>query len=309
VTDSGTGNTTSRVGDRQPHNAANPAGEPRPEADVGSQPVAEPASEVAKRSPWYARIARALPHSTGWIATILVGSLLVPAITKQWSDRPRELEIKTTLIREISELTTDTVTAHVMELRQATPTARLLQARDAALANAKANASKADIADAQRKYDAALDAKLVETQTTHAQKYLAWSNKGAAVRAQLLAYFSGTHLVDDWDALSTAVVSYILLGTGNCGRSGLVNTLRSYFGSDESVRNVQWQLLEKSYYVDSQCYVGDAQSSGFLETYDFLGSQLMLKQQKMLDTIMQADMVGFSKGWRDLLNDVISGGS
>jgi hypothetical protein len=301
MTDSGTG-STSGLGDRQPHSAATPDGEPRREADVGAQPVTEPAAEVAKPSPWYTRLARALPRPTAWIATIVVGSLLVPAITKQWSDRPRELEIKTTLVREISELTTDTITAHVMEIFGTTPTARLLEFRKTAFDNA----SKADKAEARKRYEAAIDAKVKETQTIHAQKYSAWRNRGAAIKAQLSAYFSGAQFASDWDALDTAMISFMRLGTADCDRSGDVKNVRSYLAGDPTSANVQWPLLEKSYYSDSTCYVGNW--LGFRYTYNYVGSRLIVKQQRILDSIMKADMVGFSRGWNDLIKDVISGG-
>jgi hypothetical protein len=296
MTDSGTGSTTSRVDDRQPHSTATADGEPRPEADVGARPVTEPAVEVAKPSPWYGRLARALPRSTAWIATILVGSLLVPAITKQWSDRPRELEIKTTLVREMSELTTDTITAYVAEIFVTTPAARLLGVRKAALDRA----SKAD-----RVYDA----KLQETAATEGQKYSAWRTKGAAIRAQLKAYFSGTQLTRDWDALNIAVISFIRLGSAGCDMSDDIKILRSYLANDQSSANIRWQLLGKSSYYDSGCYIGNAKLGDYRNTYNYVGSRLIAKQQEILDSIMKADMVGFSKGWHDLIKDMMSGGS
>jgi hypothetical protein len=304
MTDSDTRRSASRIGDKQPSSAGAPEDGLEPDADLGSRTANKPVAQVAYRSPWYARLARALPRSTGWIATILVGSLLVPAITKQWSDRPKELEIKTTLIREISELTTDTVTTWQMELSSTTPAARLLEVRKAAIENA----SKAEKADAQKKYNDAFEAKVVETQRILGEKYLAWRNKGAAVKAQLLAYFSETHLADDWDALSVAVVSYTRLVSKECKRTSDVTLLRSYLGSDESMKSVQWQHLEKSPYTDSDCSVGQDFGS-FYSGYSLLASQLLVKEQQILDSIMKADMVGFSKGWRDLLSDVVSGGA
>jgi hypothetical protein len=305
MTDSGTGSTTSRVGNGQPHSAATADGELRAEADVGTRPVTEPAAEVARPSPWHARLARGLPRPTAWIATIVVGSLLVPAITKQWSDRPRELEIKTTLVREISELTTDVVTARVAEIYSSTPTARLLREQEAALNRA----SKANKAEARKRYDAAFEAKVRETQTIYAQNYSTWKTKGAAIRAQLSAYFSGTQLARDWDALDTAMSSFIYLSLAECDRSGDVQNLRAYLVSDQASANIQWQLLEKSIYTDSGCYVGDANAPVFRSTYDYVSDRLILKQQQILDSVMKADMVGFSRGWHDLVKDVISGGS
>lgn len=305
MTDSGNGGTTSRVGDRQPHSAATPDGEPIPEADVGARPVTEPAVEAAKLSPWYARFARALPRPTAWIVTIVVGSLLVPAITKQWSDRPRELEIKTTLVREISELTTDTITAPVLEVFESTPAARLVQWRKAILDKA----SKADKAEAHKQWQAAVDAKVKETQTVYDQKYSTWKNKGAAIKAQLSAYFSETQLASSWEALETAVLSFLRLSSADCNRSDDVKNVRSYLASDQASANVQWPLFERAYYSDSQCYVGDAKAVGFRYAYNYVGSRIIIKQQQILDSIMKSDMVGFSRGWHDLVKDIISGGS
>jgi hypothetical protein len=236
----------------------------------------------------------------------VVGSLLVPAITKQWSDRPRELEIKTTLVREISELTTDTVTAHVTQMYSATPTARVLQMRITALKNAR---SKADKAEAQKRYDAALDANLKESQTILSQKWSIWKTKGAAIRAQLSAYFSGTQLTSNWDALAVAMVAFMRLASNACDRSGDVGNVRSFLASDQTSASIQWQLLEKSIGTDSGCFLGNAKLAQFRYTYEYVGGRLILKQQQILDSIMKADMVGFSRGWHDLVKDVMSGGS
>jgi hypothetical protein len=199
-------------------------------------------------------------------------------------------------------LTTDAITAHVMEIFGTTPTARLLEFRKTAFDNA----SKADKAEARKRYEAAIDAKVKETQTIHAQKYSAWRNRGAAIKAQLSAYFSGSQLASDWDALDTAMISFMRLGTGDCDRSSDVKGVRSYLAGDPTSANIQWPLLEKSYYTDSGCYVGDW--AGFRYTYNYVGSRLIVKQQRILDSIMKADMVGFSRGWNDLITDVISGG-
>jgi hypothetical protein len=302
MTRSDTGSSAARTGDEQPRSTAD-SQDTRREADLSKQNVNEPVAEVARRSPWYAGFVRMLPRSTGWIVTLLAGSLLVPAITKQWSDRPRELEIKTSLVREISELTTDTVTTPRFVLTGSTPAARVLEEARTALARA----SKAEKADALKRYRAALDAKLAETQTIYTEESSTWRNKGAVVKAQLLAYFSGTTLADEWGAFVDAVTSYFYLHARDCNRTAAVTRLRSYLGGDDSAKTVQWKLLEKSPYSDTECYVGDFQ--GFLATYSVLADLLLGRQQQILASIMEADMVGFSKGWRDLLSDIVSGGS
>jgi hypothetical protein len=304
MTDSGDGSTTSRVGDRQPHSPATPDGEPRPEADLDARPVTEPAVEVAKPAPWYARLARALPRAIPWIATIVIGSLLVPAITKQWSDRARELEIKTALVREISELTTDTVTAPVLEVFGATPTARLAEYRK----NLLNKASKADKAKALKQYEAAVDANVKEAQADYAKKYATWRNKGTAIRAQLSAYFSGAQLTNDWDALYYAVASFTRLSTNACDRSDDIKNVRSFFASEPFNKDIQWPLLEKARGVDAACYIGDRDLQAFRVTYSYVGDRIILQQQHILDSIMKADMVGFSNGWNDLVKDVVSSG-
>ena len=312
MADSGTGSTNSSVGDGQPRSTTPLEDGLGPEADLSTRNEHRPASQVAKASFWHGRVGRiirALPRSTGWIATILIGSLLVPALTKQWSDRTKELEIKTSLIREMSELTTDTVTAPVSDLYGFTPASRLLLLRTEELNRAKKarKASKAEIAEAQKKYDAAYEAKTLESSKSRAEKYVVWNNKGAAVKAQLSAYFSGTHLPDEWGALVTAVNYFTGLASLGCDRSADIAYLRSYLHDDESASKLQWQLLQKSPYEDSGCQVSDF--NGFMTNYNFLSSRLLLKEQKLLDSTMKADMVGFSKGWRDLFKDVISGGS
>jgi hypothetical protein len=297
-----TGSSASRMEDERPHSVAAPQDRPGREVDLSQQDTNEPVVEVPQRSSWYAGLARVLPRSTGWIATLLVGSLLVPAVTKQWSDRPRELEIKTSLIREISELTTDTVITPRLVLTGSTPAARLLDAAQADLSRA----SKADKADAMKKYRAAVDAKLRETQTLYTEKFSAWRNKGAVIKAQLLAYFSRTNLANEWGAFVDAMSSYFYLHSRNCYRTADVTRIRSYLAGDD-VKKVQWQLLEKAPFTDADCYVGNRQD--FLTTYSVLGELLLSRQQQMLRSIMEADMVGFSRGWHDLLSDIVSGGS
>jgi hypothetical protein len=312
MTDSGTGSTTSSVGDGQPSSTSPLEDDLGPEADLSTRNENKPISQVRKPSPWrdrLARLARALPRSTGWIATILIGSLLVPAVTKQWSDRPKELEIKTSLIREMSELTTDTINEPVNDLYGFTPASRLLLLREEDLAKAKKarKPSKADIAEAQKKRDDAYEAKTLESAKNRVERGVVWKNKGAAVKAQLSAYFSGTHLPREWDALVTAVVYFEGLASISCDRSANITYLRSYLHDDKSASMLQWQLFQKSPYEPSGCLVSDFKR--FIISYNFLASRLLLKEQKLLDSIMKSDMVGFSKGWHDLFNDVISGGS
>jgi hypothetical protein len=311
MTDSGTGGTNSSVGDGQPLSTTPLEDGLGPEADLSARNENRPDSQVAKSSFLHGRlgrIIRALPRSTGWIATILIGSLLVPAVTKQWSDRPKELEIKTSLIREMSELTTDTINEPVNDLYGFTPASRMITLREEALANAKKarKPSKADIAEAQKKLDDAYEAKVLEVTKNRVERGVVWKNKGNAIKAQLSAYFSSTHLPDEWDALVTAVVSFTRLNSTLCDRSGDVTLLRSYLQDDESVSNLQWQLFEKSPFT-SDCLVSDR--DGFISNYNLLSTRLLLKEQELADSIMKADMVGFSKGWHDLFKDVVSGGS
>ena len=207
----------------------------------------------------------------------------------------------------MSELTTDTVTEPVNDLFGFTPASRLLSLREEELAAKKARkASKADIAEAQKKRDDAYEAKTLEQQKDRVERGVAWKNKGNAIKAQLSAYFSGSHLPDEWDALVTAVVLFTGLDSTSCERSNNIAYLRSYLKDDESASNLKWQLFEKSPYTPV-CLWSDR--AAFIYNYNLLSIRLLLKEQKLTDSIMKADMVGFSKGWHDLFKDVISGGS
>jgi hypothetical protein len=113
----------------------------------------------------------------------LLTGLLVPAITRRWQDRQKELELKTELVSALSEVITSIVLAvqFVRLGRARTPTELMT----------------ADVlADRQRAFDEA---------------YRTWEVQSAVLGTKLQAYFSATRIPKGWTTFSEVVTDFYAL--------------------------------------------------------------------------------------------------
>jgi hypothetical protein len=109
------------------------------------------------------------------VAGGILSSVVVPALTRRWQNHQKELELKTGLVTEITDVVTGLVMAvQFAELGSTTQT--------------------------QEDFDTA---------------YRDWETKSAVIASKLRAYFPKTTLVDEWHALSRLATNfYALTGMG-----------------------------------------------------------------------------------------------
>jgi hypothetical protein len=125
----------------------------------------------------------------------LVTSVLVPRFTRQWQNRDKELDVKTTLVADISESVTDFVLAvQFAELKS--------------------------VSQSQADFDRA---------------FRQWEVDSAAIESKLQAYFPRSDVPEDWRRYSLVVTDfYALTGVDDpADRRELVDKFAVYFGENQ----------------------------------------------------------------------------
>lgn len=125
---------------------------------------------------------------------VLVTSVLVPRFTRQWQNRDKELDVKTTLVADISESVTDFVLAVQF-------------------------AELASVSQSQADFDRA---------------YRQWEVDSAAIESKLQAYFPRSDIPEEWRRYSLVVSDfYALSGVSDpADRRDLVDKFAAYFGEN-----------------------------------------------------------------------------
>jgi hypothetical protein len=124
----------------------------------------------------------------------LVTSVLVPRFTRQWQNRDKELDVKTTLVADISESVTDFVLAVQF-------------------------AELASVSQSQADFDRA---------------YRQWEVDSAAIESKLQAYFPRADIAEQWRRYSLLVTDFYRLSgvSDTAARRGLVRKFAAYFGEN-----------------------------------------------------------------------------
>jgi hypothetical protein len=242
------------------------------------------AGSVSRRD----RVASAFRRSGKWIAALVLASLVLPAVTTQWSDRQKELSLKESLI---SQLTLSAATAiegaHslVIEETQAGPLqAASLRPRYGAIA-------------------------------------MGWNVDIFTLESRLNAYFPHAKLRDKPHTRLGAAVrtynlrvqDYILLSGPTCSDTDLfrnaLKRLKSYL---PTIEEEDWLSLG---WIDEEANDEQPKRSGpcwrhaeeFRRAYqEPLGLKLLEKRGSLVETIVQSGAEGYYVGFRDLLRQVFS---
>ncbi len=249
-------------------------------------------------SPWYARVGRSLYRPLAWLVALLIGSLLIPAVTKQWTDRPKELELKNSLVKQITESTTHAIELNRINVANALPETT---AYSDAL-SAWRQAAPKDKAAALQSLKKAAAASRKAKQNIANEVYSTWQTNRALIGAQLQAYFPNTRLASAWPGYATAIYNFGQLGTSICTatRKEVVKQVQDYFNGNPALN---WNALLTPT-QDAQCQ-GDFVSS-FQSAYSSLANELVMRREPILDDILSPSVhaSGYSSGWRDLLRDI-----
>jgi hypothetical protein len=249
-------------------------------------------------SPWYTRVGQRLYRPLVWLVALVIGSLLIPAVTKQWTDRPKELELKNSLVKQITDST-----AHAIEINRINVGNVLPETRayfDALLVWQHA-APKDKPAALQSLQKAAAASRRAKQQVTN-EVYSTWQTNRAIIGAQLQAYFPNTRLTSEWSDYATAIYNFGQLGTAICkaDRQKVVKQVQDYFDGNLAIN---WNALQTPT-PDAQCQ-GDFVLP-FQKAYSSLADALVIRREPILGYILSPSVhaSGYSSGWRDLLRDI-----
>lgn len=240
---------------------------------------------------------------------------MVPAITTQWSDRQKELDLKTSLISRITGsaaiATQDTISL-IGDEKVVGDEAKSPPIKDAAQ-------YRNIIAAWRRQYRNTLKE---------------WRVAASTLQSELHAYFPDTTLegfaiddgrcetassqtasaprcsLDDAFGLYGRLVSdYIRLSLGECprdhGRRKAVGQIRSYFhGKLESVR---WKFIKQPPRVEHAPLVTDCwlKVDDFRQEHQDLGGRVLNQRNQLVDALIASHAAGYNVGFGDFLHQVI----
>jgi hypothetical protein len=255
---------------------------------VSAEEAADLRSKGRESSPWYAHVGRRIARPGAWVLGVALTSLLIPAITKQWADRPKELELRIALIDQIGESAARTINTARFIVSDNLPKARLREVvceRD----------------DDSIECQQAINDESEQEQGRQVEAKNEWLERGAVVESQLAAYFPGTELAREGKAYINAVRIYLFLAGDVCGekREDGTRKLLRYFGEDPE--DQRWDGLELT---EEEC-VQKSADLGFREVYGPMGDRLLAQRLGLLTLLNQSDAEGFSVGFGDFVVDAL----
>jgi hypothetical protein len=207
------------------------------------------------------------PKALLWLAGLFVASLAIPALTKQWSDRQGELELKDRIITSVSR---DAAVAF----------------RDGLKISDERSPTKAR-SESRRAADA-------------------WVVGHAETDARYAVYFRNTKSEDHWRAFEAVIYRYITLACCDRNRPDDLQAIRHYMARsalpepDRPPVARPWETLRCG--PHEECRV----QFRYAQTYGWLGTELLRGRGQLLDDLRTESATGFSKGPGDFLHDVFS---
>jgi hypothetical protein len=210
------------------------------------------------------------PKFVRWLVLLFIASLAVPALTKQWNDRKQELQVKETLLTDISKLSAD------------------------AVYGAQSAAGQPGM----------------QQRPSRSMVVSTWLRDRAAVDPRFRVYFSNSDAADHWFVnrrhgflgFRNAVFLYVLMACCDAhDRSSQIRRLQHYLGAGPEPKQMTedpWIVLacgpQESCTLDSR----------YQTAYRWLGNQILAKRQVLLEQLLDANAAGFSSGWGDFVRDL-----
>jgi hypothetical protein len=202
-----------------------------------------------------------------WAAVLFIASLAVPAVTKQWNDRQQELQVKESLMTDISTMSANAVYGAVQASRQT---------------GARQDAARSELV-------------------------YGWLRDRAAIDPRFRVYFDHSDAATHWFGreqpdFRDALLMYVHLACcDRTSRDNRITKLQSYLeqaGVEVDPSAQQWRVLSCG--PQEECSVHPTYSG----TYQWLGNQLLDQRRLMLEQLLAANGEGFSNGWRDFIGDL-----
>jgi hypothetical protein len=232
-----------------------------------------------------------------WAVVLFVASLLIPALTKQWTDRSKELETKSAIATKIGETSASTIDTIRYLVGDVLPAASARKAQATALARAKHEGHPVPKARRMNALAAARERK-VELATYNKLKNN-WGRTSAVIESQLASYFPDSQLPQQWDTYATTVTNYLRLASSVCGddRKTVLAAVDDYPYATLVQGDERKALLSD---LSGDCAV---KHRDFQASYFAVGDRLLNEEEVLVRTTVHGHAAGYSSGWRDLWHD------
>jgi hypothetical protein len=187
------------------------------------------------------------------VVAALLGSWLLPQITRKWQDHQKALEIKTGLVSEMSQ-----------SVSSAIATSRFIAAGLVLRSSSDPRAEQKAWNDGYRE----------------------WTTTSASVGAKLRAYF-GLAIGSEWQSFSYVVTDFLLLssepkpGSGRAEQAAEIFRYKSLLGSVH-LKPKQWRLLAET-----------REGPAFQGAYAGLGRGLLARRDELVGHVLDSGVSGF----------------
>ncbi|MBA2372265.1 MAG: hypothetical protein H0V71_11555 [Chloroflexi bacterium] len=223
------------------------------------------------------------------LAVFLLGawfaSIVIPALVAQWADRTKELELKKTLVTDISDSAAEVTMAAIIIDGQSSPedlATRNAIAELKAVGPSPTPAEKKAITAAQAAVKKAKQAERRADQVAYNTARNKWFRTSASLKAQLDTYFTGT-VASDWASYTRVVRDFLILSTDVSGKERRDLEL-----------NVQAFLARP-----------DPVSAGTpFPDYELIADKLLDDRYLVLSQILSGNTRGYNTGKQDLLQRI-----
>jgi hypothetical protein len=215
-----------------------------------------------------------------WLAVLVVASLMVPALTTQWSDRQKELDLKTSLVSQLTS--------------------------SAAIATQDAFTLVGDEAKSPTIKDAAW-------RTEYRSILKEWRVAAFTLMSELGAYFPDVKsttkpgqdllLVDAFSEYNNAVQQYIRLSLDECSkntsRQKVIGELYSYLALSLSNGIKKYPVGTGS---GQKCW---KKPERFRKAYQRLGDELLTRRDPLVDVVIHSNAAGYNVGFKDFVHQLL----
>jgi len=226
------------------------------------------------------------PGLTGLVAGV-IASIFLPAITRPWSDRPKEVELQSTLTADLAEGATSALSGGRALALDLLPALGEQRAAHRALERARArpNAGRANLQRARQRLNAAKQAARLAEAEKFNQVREDWLRASVRGRTKFVAFFEEPAFVfSAWSIFTANLENWLRLSKAinSCQREFLISELKAYLGPD-ALGDPQWQALAENPPRESQGEV-DARFG-----YETIRRILIAELDRLVQLIIAAD--------------------
>ena len=223
------------------------------------------------------------------IVGVFLTTIAIPAITRQWADRSKELEFKSDIVAELAQLVTDTLTTLERIGFGSLPETRIRESYQRQLDDGQADLGflRQQQATSRASEEGAEQRLLNDTLSK-------WSVGAGSIGSRLQGYFGDSDLPEAWQSYTRAVDNLFPLFAANIcqeERKGLFEVLEEY-------------LKKPLEYPHVRAACSGERTGEFKIEYVFLVRELLPARQDLVDRLVRANADGYSTTWSDFVRDL-----